>query len=192
MQESGSPVVSSALTTIVKLHCNTSCPSFAPAALRPRREDAWLKRLRTGSFDAAGSFPCGNRGTKFCWNTNNQIATALIRNTFGVSSSRFGIVQGLHQHGNDRDSEVLLPLELTSKSKGLKFGDYLEERNFEVGNIVPDDIVCGCNMSAGLHVVGAEAGLIGEVRVQCNMSPQVHQINQKLLPRCLQIRNIHR
>lgn len=59
-------MVSSTRTISVGLHDNTSCPSFAPAALRPLSELAWLKRLSTGSFDAGGSFPCGKSGTKFC------------------------------------------------------------------------------------------------------------------------------
>ena len=194
MQESGSPVVSSALTTIVKLHCNTSCPSLAPAALRPRKEDAWLKRLMTGSFDAEGSFPCGNRGTKFCCNTITNF-TALIKNKAWIFLI---LLRNRRRSSSTQTRSTSLKFTLKwkwnwhRKLKVRKFGDYLEERNFEVSNIVPDDVVCSCNMSAGLHVVGTETGLIWEVRVQCNMSPQVHQINQKFLPRCLQKRHIHR
>ncbi|EYU36173.1 hypothetical protein MIMGU_mgv1a011636mg [Erythranthe guttata] len=61
----------------------------------------------------------------------------------------------------------------------------LQQRHLKIGLIVLHNIILRANVRTRLHMIGREASLLRKIRVQANVPPQIHHINQKLLPRSL-------
>jgi hypothetical protein len=51
------------------------------------------------------------------------------------------------------------------------------------------NVVRRIDVRARFHVVGGEACLVREIRVQRHVAPEIHHVNQKLLPRSLRKRS---
>ena len=68
------------------------------------------------------------------------------------------------------------------QQRGEVVGD---ERHHEVHLVVLEHVALGGDVRAGLHVVGGEARLVGEVWVEADVAAQVHHVDEELLPRRL-------
>ena len=58
----------------------------------------------------------------------------------------------------------------------------MHERHLKVLLSVLDDVVLGADVGPGLHVVGGEAGLVGKVGEEADVTPEVHHVDEELLP----------
>jgi len=61
----------------------------------------------------------------------------------------------------------------------------LQEGNYEINPVVSEFVGSSTDVCTRLHMIRAETCLVGEVGVQCHITPQIHHVDQKLLPRRL-------